>query len=188
MPRRRVAGMRGIMPWLSIAPRRLSGRSDGSESLRLDRAPPAGRRPPRVDETAGTPRALSGGNVYDRRIVRVNCAALPQTLIESELFGRERGVFTGAVSTRRGRFELAHTGTLFFDEIGDLLPDVQAKLLRVLQEGGFERVGSSESRGSSPHRRRNASRSRSRGERRPCRCSRSCNSTSGPATSASWKT
>jgi transcriptional regulator with GAF, ATPase, and Fis domain len=81
-----------------------------------------------------------------RPFVRVNCAALPPTLIESELFGHERGAFTGAVSMRQGRFELAHTGTLYLDEIGDLLPDVQAKLLRVLQEGEFERVGSSHSR------------------------------------------
>jgi len=82
----------------------------------------------------------------DRPFVRVNCAALPQTLIESELFGHERGAFTGAVATRVGRFELAHKGTIFLDEIGDLPPDVQAKLLRVLQEGEFERVGSSQSR------------------------------------------
>jgi formate hydrogenlyase transcriptional activator len=81
-----------------------------------------------------------------RPFIRVNCAALPPTLIESELFGHERGAFTGAVTTRRGRFELAHGGTLFLDEIGDLPTDVQSKLLRVLQEGEFERVGSSESR------------------------------------------
>ena len=77
--------------------------------------------------------------------VRVNCAALPSTLIETELFGHVRGAFTGAVSTRQGRFEIADGGTLFLDEIGDLPADVQAKLLRVLQEGEFERVGSSQS-------------------------------------------
>jgi transcriptional regulator with GAF, ATPase, and Fis domain len=82
----------------------------------------------------------------DRPFIRVNCAALPPTLIESELFGHERGAFTGAVAMRQGRFELAHRGTLFLDEIGDLPADVQSKLLRVLQEGEFERVGSSQSR------------------------------------------
>jgi len=83
---------------------------------------------------------------FNRPFVRVNCAALPPSLIESELFGHERGAFTGAVSMRQGRFELAHTGTLFLDEIGDLPADVQVKLLRVLQEGEFERVGSSQTR------------------------------------------
>jgi hypothetical protein len=78
--------------------------------------------------------------------VRVNCAALPGSLIESELFGHERGAFTGAVAMRQGRFELADGGTIFLDEIGDLQPELQAKLLRVLQEGEFERVGSSRTR------------------------------------------
>jgi transcriptional regulator with GAF, ATPase, and Fis domain len=82
----------------------------------------------------------------ERPFVRVNCAALPSTLIETELFGHVRGAFTGAVATRQGRFEVADGGTLFLDEIGDLPADVQAKLLRVLQEGEFERVGSSQSR------------------------------------------
>jgi formate hydrogenlyase transcriptional activator len=81
-----------------------------------------------------------------RPFVCVNCAALPPTLIETELFGHVRGAFTGALSMRQGRFEMADGGTLFLDEIGDLPPDVQAKLLRVLQQGEFERVGSSQSR------------------------------------------
>ena len=76
--------------------------------------------------------------------VAVNLAALPPTLIESELFGHEKGAFTGAVNRRAGRFELAQGGTLFLDEIGDLDPLLQTKLLRVLQDGRFERVGGSE--------------------------------------------
>ncbi len=77
-------------------------------------------------------------------IVSVNCTALPSTLIETELFGHAKGAFTGAQSSRIGRFEQAHRGTIFLDEIGDLPLDSQAKLLRVLQEREFERVGSSE--------------------------------------------
>jgi two-component system response regulator AtoC len=76
--------------------------------------------------------------------VKVNCAALSATLLESELFGHEKGAFTGAVVRRRGRFEQAHKGTLFLDEIGELGIDLQAKLLRVLQTGTFERVGGEE--------------------------------------------
>jgi len=79
----------------------------------------------------------------DRTLVKVNCAALPPTLIESELFGHEKGAFTGAVSRKIGRFELADGGTLFLDEIGELPLALQTKLLRVLQEKEFERVGSS---------------------------------------------
>jgi transcriptional regulator with GAF, ATPase, and Fis domain len=78
-----------------------------------------------------------------RPLVKVNCAALPAELIESELFGHEKGAFTGAIARKTGRFELADGGTIFLDEIGDLPRKLQAKLLRVLQEGEFERLGSS---------------------------------------------
>jgi formate hydrogenlyase transcriptional activator len=77
----------------------------------------------------------------DKILVKVNCAALPSGVIESELFGHEKGAFTGALTRRVGRFELANRGTLFLDEVGDLPQELQAKLLRVLQEGEFERVG-----------------------------------------------
>src|SRR5271165_6136903 len=77
--------------------------------------------------------------------VAVNCAAIPATLIESELFGHERGAFTGAVTPRVGRFQLADRGTLFLDEIGDMPLELQPKLLRVLQEQRFERLGGNQS-------------------------------------------
>jgi Nif-specific regulatory protein len=77
----------------------------------------------------------------DCPFIKVNCAALPDTLLESELFGHEKGAFTGATQQRKGRFELAHRGTLFLDEIGDVSSSFQAKLLRVLQEREFERIG-----------------------------------------------
>ena len=77
--------------------------------------------------------------------VAINCAAIPATLIESELFGHERGAFTGALAPRAGRFQLADRGTLFLDEIGDMPLELQPKLLRALQEQRFERLGSSQS-------------------------------------------
>ncbi len=77
----------------------------------------------------------------DQALVKVNCAALPPSLAESELFGHEKGAFTGALSQRKGRFELADGATLFLDEVGELSPELQAKLLRVLQDGSFQRVG-----------------------------------------------
>ncbi|MFA7257017.1 MAG: sigma 54-interacting transcriptional regulator, partial [Kiritimatiellales bacterium] len=86
-----------------------------------------------------------GSERRNNAFVSVNCAALPENLIESELFGHEKGAFTGATQQRKGRFEMANGGTIFLDEIGDISPAVQVRLLRVLQERTFERVGSSES-------------------------------------------
>ncbi len=80
----------------------------------------------------------------DKPLIKVNCAAIPETLLEAELFGHEKGAFTGAVAQKKGRFELAHEGTLFLDEVGDMSIALQAKLLRCLQEGEFERVGGTE--------------------------------------------
>jgi PAS domain S-box-containing protein len=89
-------------------------------------------------------RAIHGnGKRHDKALVRLNCGAIPHALIESELFGHEKGAFTGATQRREGRFQLAHGGTLFLDEIGELPIDLQPKLLRVLQEGELEPVGSS---------------------------------------------
>src|SRR5688500_19624663 len=78
---------------------------------------------------------------HARSFIRINSAALPSALVESELFGYERGAFTGAVTAKAGRLELAHQGTLFLDEVGDLPLDVQPKLLRAIQEREFERLG-----------------------------------------------
>ena len=96
----------------------------------------------------GTGKELVARAVYarssrsERPLVKVNCAALPETLVESELFGHEKGAFTGAITKRIGRFELASDATIFLDEIGELSLELQSKLLRVLQEGEFERLGS----------------------------------------------
>ena len=78
---------------------------------------------------------------HEKPFIAVNCAALAESVLESELFGHEKGAFTGATAQRKGRFELADKGTLFLDEIGEISPSFQAKLLRVLQLGEFERVG-----------------------------------------------
>jgi DNA-binding NtrC family response regulator len=83
----------------------------------------------------------AGSSRREKPLIKINCAAIPKDLMESELFGYERGAFTGAVTSKPGRFELAHEGTLFLDEIGEIPVEMQVKLLRVLQEGEFERVG-----------------------------------------------
>lgn len=104
-----------------------------------------------IQGETGTGKELIADAIYrlskrrDRVMVKVNCAAIPETLMESELFGHERGAFTGASTRRIGRFEAAHRGTMLLDEVGELPYHLQSKLLRVLQDGTFERLGSSKS-------------------------------------------
>src|SRR5262249_1787606 len=112
----------------------------------VDRVAPTESRVCILGET-GTGKELVARAVHDRSarrerpFVTVNCAAIPSELIESELFGHEKGAFTGAATRHLGKFEQAHGGTLFLDEIGDMPQAMQAKLLRLLQEGELERVG-----------------------------------------------
>src|ERR671926_240356 len=112
----------------------------------IDRVAPTDARVLIMGES-GTGKELVAAAIHagsarrEKPFVRVNCAAIPRDLVESEMFGHERGAFTGAAERRLGRFELAHTGTLFLDEVGDLGPEAQAKLLRAIEAGEIERVG-----------------------------------------------
>jgi two-component system NtrC family response regulator len=130
---------------------RIIGKSKGIRNVLavVDRAAPA-KSTILISGESGTGKELVARAVHfaspreDGPFISVNCAALNSGVLESELFGHEKGSFTGAVALHRGRFELAHGGTLFLDEIGELPPELQVKLLRVLQERKFERVGGSE--------------------------------------------
>ncbi len=130
------------------APARMIGESSGFRQV-VEQATLAARSDARVllIGESGTGKELLAAHIHEHSpfasgpFVKVNCAAIPTELLESELFGHEKGSFTGASAARRGKFELADGGTLFLDEVGDLHPGSQAKLLRVLQEGEFHRVG-----------------------------------------------
>jgi DNA-binding NtrC family response regulator len=125
-----------------------SGRAMDAVRHRIDRVAPTGATV-LIRGESGTGKEVvaraihTGSDRRDRPMLAVNCAALSENLLESELFGHEKGAFTGADKLRRGRFELADGGTLLLDEISEIAPGLQAKLLRVLQESTFERVGSS---------------------------------------------
>jgi Nif-specific regulatory protein len=142
----------GVVASLSYDPDRIIGHSQRMRAIMQEIAQAApSRSTVLLRGESGTGKELVARALHrlsDRSqqpFVKLNCAALPESLLESELFGHERGAFTGAVKTRRGRFELADHGTLFLDEIGDISLATQIKLLRVLQERTFERVGGSRS-------------------------------------------
>jgi DNA-binding NtrC family response regulator len=132
------------------APANIVGTSPALQrALGLVRKVASSRATALVTGETGTGKELVAGMIHglsaraDGPFIKVNCAALPETLLESELFGHERGAFTGADRIRIGRFEQAHGGTLFLDEVGDMAPSTQAKLLRVLQDREFTRLGGS---------------------------------------------
>ncbi len=124
------------------------GRSSQMAAVRqmIDRVAPSDARV-LISGESGTGKELVASAIHDasprreKPFVRVNCAAIPRDLVESEMFGHEKGAFTGSTQTRIGRFELAHHGTLFLDEVGDLGPDAQAKLLRAIEAKEIQRVG-----------------------------------------------
>jgi formate hydrogenlyase transcriptional activator len=139
----------GNQGWKERSFERIIGRSSALEAVleEVERVAPADSTVLIQGET-GTGKELIAHAIHNlssrsgRAFVRVNCAAIPLDLLESELFGHEKGAFTGAIAQRIGRFEVADKGTLFLDEVGDIPPALQPKLLRVLQEQEFERLGS----------------------------------------------
>ena len=122
--------------------RRACAGAEGGRDRRPHRLHRAHPRRDRHRQGADRPRLHDLSPRRGRTFVKLNCAAIPTGLLESELFGHEKGAFTGAIMQKIGRFELAHQGTLFLDEVGDIPPELQPKLLRVLQEQEFERLGS----------------------------------------------
>ena len=139
----------GNQDWKERRFERIIGRSSALEAVleEVERVAPADSTVLIQGET-GTGKELIAHAIHNlssrcgRPFVRLNCAAIPLDLLESELFGHEKGAFTGAIAQKIGRFELADKGTLFLDEVGDIPPALQPKLLRVLQEQEFERLGS----------------------------------------------
>ncbi len=154
----RISERRGLRAELDAARAALAAR--GSGELLVGRTPTMVRLQERIDAIAdshtpvlvagesGTGKELVARTIHDRSprrekpFVAINCAAFPETLIEAELFGHERGAFTGAIGKREGRFQIADGGTLLLDELGELPVPAQAKLLRVLQDGSFQPIGS----------------------------------------------
>ncbi len=142
-----------LKEWRDVQKRRLRmvGKSPAMENLRKDimKAAPINCRVLILGES-GTGKELVAHAIHHQSLrvngpfIKLNCAAIPENLIESELFGHEKGSFTGAIATKKGKFELAHGGTIFLDEIGDMAPSVQAKVLRLLEESELERVGGAE--------------------------------------------
>ena len=147
-----LAYYRQQLKWVSGAENIVTRNRDMLEKIQLARQIAPSDLSVLIEGESGTGKELFAQLIYrssdraDKPFVKINCAALPENLLESELFGHVRGAFTGAVKDRKGRFEVADGGTIFLDEIGSLSPALQAKLLRVLQQKEFERLGESVTR------------------------------------------
>jgi sigma-54 specific flagellar transcriptional regulator A len=151
-PKKALARLKKVVPKKSVATKGLAGKSEGIKQIRelIDQVAGSAATVLVLGES-GTGKEVVAQALHqasDRKnkpFVPINCGAIPGELLESELFGHEKGAFTGALTAREGRFEMAEGGTLFLDEIGDMPMPMQVKLLRVLQERVFERVGSNKS-------------------------------------------